>query len=1419
MNGIELFERIKQVSTFDELLQSVNGKTKAETQSKRGNVFEKIWDIIIKFGFYSILPNDIYDHYEGNINTCKLKKVADLEIYLRDIYVFSKGKGGSSDITLQNKNNGKWVFMSSKFYLDDSKKSIDNYDVEKILAIVKQHSHKYKECDIYLVVNNKQKVMNIISSSQATNNYIKENIHHILDLEDLEICFQNLKHSIQDITINEVNSKFCNEKVPLQQRFHQDLITYKQMERIDEGEKELLLGAKARSGKTYCVGGLFIKYHKKFGVINGLIVTPAPTETLSQFTDDLFHKFIDFNKINIVEIKKGTDFETMILQGNNIIIISKQLLDDYVCEKKIVSIQQLKLDFIVFDENHFHGTTLMSKNILQSYSSPKTIKLYLTATYAKPLSEWNIPLECQFYWDIEDEQLCKKRNIQGLVEKHGEDVWLFLTEENKEQLLKIYDKMPDLHILTNMMDIKRFEVIKEQIKDTSYGFSMSTLFSTTSLKKEKKTNKKGKEKVVVTGGGENFNYTGEVDNFLQYISGDGTLDTTTVAVRDTKCIFERIKKISTIESSRTKLNNGDFTSQLWFLPFGTDMLIDKVSGCLKERMIKNRILKNYEIKIVNSKKEFKLKDIKEEIKNWELKAKEDGKYGLILLAGNQLTLGITLPFVDVVFLFNDIISSDKILQMMYRCMTESINNSDNDKINNGIKKMGFVVDLNISRVLNTCLDYNVYKKDLNVEQKISYLVENNLINIDSDLFQGKENKTKLVEKLLHIWKADPIHNLKILLKKIEESIIDMDTTDQKMINQYFTSSIGDGKLNVKVQFDEESEEALPTGKETIKQDTNEVEEKDTEGTEDDKDIDISLTKDVLPFIIPLICILTMNTEHKDILEMLNVIKTSPALLSVFQDQSFIWWNKPDIIKLIEAIVGKYIRKNSCIYNISIQFKMSLQSLIDSPKELLELIDSCLKPKNIEKKKFGEVFTPMNFINNNMLVDLETYYKEKYDKNIYEDETLKWGDTTTGMGNFPIAIYYKLMEGLKIKIPNEKDRQKHILEKMLFMAEYNKKNCFIVKQIFNLNNDYKLNLYEGNSLQLDIQKEFGIEKFDIVIGNPPYNEDLNKRGELPPLYHKFVEYYIGKCDLLCFVIPSRWFSGGKGLDSFRKNMLERTDIVYIKHFDDASKIFGNSVEIKGGVNYFLKDTNHTGDCNFNGSISKFNKYDVFVDGKYHNIIDKLVKFESLALLYLGRYFKIETNSSLLNDDMNGLKCYVSKIKGFIKFIDVNKITQEYNYWKVITPTGCHKAYSGFGEIYILNDKEIHTTSYIQFKVNNENEAKSLLSYMKCRLPNFMLSLRKNSQLISENTCKWIPLPPLNKEWTDEEIYKHFNLLEEDIKLINDTNIVGYKNIVKQPTIIVENKVEEIKPKVKKLKIVKPKKKFVFIEEDDDDKKTA
>jgi hypothetical protein len=195
------------------------------------------------------------------------------------------------------------------------------------------------------------------------------------------------------------------------------------------------------------------------------------------------------------------------------------------------------------------------------------------------------------------------------------------------------------------------------------------------------------------------------------------------------------------------------------------------------------------------------------------------------------------------------------------------------------------------------------------------------------------------------------------------------------------------------------------------------------------------------------------------------------------------------------------------------------------------------------------------------------------------------------------------------------------------------------------------------------------------------------------------------------------------------------------------------------------------------MTKLNKYDVFIDGKFHNIIDKIVNYDTLPKIYLGRYFGFESNDKRLKDDNTNdrIKCYVSQQKGFEKYIDKKEIKKEYNFWKVITARAAHEHKSGFGNSFIGKTDEIHTGSYISFKVSNEEEAISLLSYLKCRLPNFMLSLRKPSQDINESTCKWVPLVPLNKEWSDDEVYKYFKLSCEDIKLIQETNIVGYKNI--------------------------------------------
>ena len=1358
MKNMNVEEFIAHITTFESVDSIL---VTCKNQSEKGLIYERIWDVCIKFGFCNHFQKSDFTHMIGNMNNGNLKPLTTFTHYLTE-KVVSGNSSGCSDISLFNNADDSFTFITSKYPKSKDEitkqKSVAYYEVQNIISVVDDNKHIYPNFNIWLLVPDKKSVLKKVKNANKSSNYITKymNEENILDKNDLNKCFLHfkadmLKHLNANTKIN-YDEIYLSPKCNLHLRFHQELITQKTSNLIEEGYKSFLWGCKCRSGKTYMFGGLIIKQFEIKQKLNVLIITPAPTETAPQFTDDLFNKFKEFEAFKIHHIDGSKNIESLVLDDSNIFVMSKQLLQKYIDDKTIMKIKNLKLDIIGFDENHFSGTTDLSKSILDSYSSKNTIKVYLTATYNKPLREWNIPEECRMYWDIEDEQICKsilvdEMNVDKLKEKHGDTsittIIKYFTNNGLSltDMFKPYENMPDLYLITTMFDSQRYDIIKDKIMGSKYGFCFDVLFA---LNKQKTK----------------FQFENEVKTILRFISGSNK----EVDFKNgDKSMFSRILKICSDKETRTPF------TQIWFLPSDN---INEISKCLEQLMKEDNVLRKYNVLCINRKNKDLAKDIKEDITKQEKIAKAEGNEGLILLAGNMLTLGITLNMCDVVALMNNALSSDKVLQQMYRCMTEGSQ-----------KKFGFVVDLNISRVIDTCANYTIYKNDKSTEDKIKYLIENHLINIDVDMMEQKKlNSDAIVFKLMEIWKSDPINSFKSLLRNLDNDYIEFDTTTQNLINKSFATSLKDDKVNTTIILKDENDESqeLPSGKEKVKDDSDKS-EKSESGDEEEKpekaEIKISFTKDVLPYVIPLTCILTIKNTNKDFVKMLNDIQENPELLDMFDDMCLIWWNKKGLINIIKNIVSKYFDKNSNTYNISINFKMSLQSLIDSPKELLELINECLKPKEIEKKKFGEVFTPMSFINNDMLGDLEAYYKEKYNKKIFEDETLKWGDTTTGMGNFPIAIYYKLMDGLKKKIPNEKDRKKHILEKMLFMAEYNKKNCFIVKQIFNMNNEFKLNLYEGDSLQLDIQKEFGITKFDIVIGNPPYNEELKSTGA-KALYNKFVEYYIEKCNLLCFVIPSRWFSGGKGLDSFRKNMLERTDIVYIKHYDDASTIFGNSVEIKGGVNYFLKDTHHNDDCKFNGSITKLNKYDVFVDGKFHNLIDKIIKFESIIKLYLGRHFGIESNDKRLKSEKtkDTTKCYVSQQKGFEKYIDIKDIKKEYNFWKVITAEASTANYKCFSNTFIGNIDEVHTGSYISFKVSNENEAKSLLGYMKCRLPNFMLSLRKSSQHNNEDVCKWIPLPPLNKEWTDEEVYKHFKLSEDDIKLINDTNIVGYKNII-------------------------------------------
>lgn len=436
--------------------------------------------------------------------------------------------------------------------------------------------------------------------------------------------------------------------------------------------------------------------------------------------------------------------------------------------------------------------------------------------------------------------------------------------------------------------------------------------------------------------------------------------------------------------------------------------------------------------------------------------------------------------------------------------------------------------------------------------------------------------------------------------------------------------------------------------------------------------------------------------------------------------------------------------------------------------LVELIDSYLKPSKTEKRLLGEVFTPLygkpGCVEDQLNLMDESFWKRK---------DVKVLDPCAGIGNYSVVLVDKFMKGLADEIEDTEERLKWILENIIYINEYQSKNLFIYLQLFDPENKYKMNFNRGDYLKLDIKKTFGVDKFDLICMNSPYQEmDGGAKASARPLYNHFIEKAITESDKIISINPSRWFAGGKGLNDFRKKMLFNNNIKKIIHITDPTIIFGKGVEIKGGISYMIIDNNYQGNCNFNGIETDLSKYDILVEPNYFNILNKLLKFANNGLdkICIGRgdnVFGIQTNDKKVCD--NGeLVCYMSKQKGFKMFIDKKNVKKNIyvEKWKVITSraSGSNKLLGVFGNSFIGKPNEVYSGSYISFIVNSKEEAKSLLSYINSKFSNFMLSLRKISQDIKPDTCKWIPIVPFDREWSDEQLFEYFNLTEDERNII-------------------------------------------------------
>jgi len=433
--------------------------------------------------------------------------------------------------------------------------------------------------------------------------------------------------------------------------------------------------------------------------------------------------------------------------------------------------------------------------------------------------------------------------------------------------------------------------------------------------------------------------------------------------------------------------------------------------------------------------------------------------------------------------------------------------------------------------------------------------------------------------------------------------------------------------------------------------------------------------------------------------------------------------------------------NKKLYLFNQKVNLIYNSIRENPEiidimlgNLMELVDSYLKPSNTEKRLLGEVFTPLyekpGCVEDQLNLMDESFWKRK---------DVKILDPCAGVGNYSVVLVDKFMKGLVDEFPDPEERLKWILEEIIYINEYQSKNLFIYLQLFDPENKYKMNFNRGDYLKLNIKETFGVEKFDLICTNPPYNEARGDNNASKDIYHLMVSKAQSESDNVIMIIPSRWFIKSN-LKVFRNKMLNNFGLKYINHYDD-NKFFDNA-DIKGGVCYFILDSNYYGDIIFNGELLNIENIVIIpndISKETFEIIDKVIKYNNIQTLFNSQgHFNIKTNDNRFLDE-GDIKCFVSKQKGLIKYLNnIDLSGKKVNRWKLAIPSASGKGgmlEEFYNRIEIIKPFDVCSESFIFFDFDSEKELLSFKSYLETRFFSFLVRLRKIKQHVTSDIFKW------------------------------------------------------------------------------------